>query len=72
MRLDGVGPRKREGEIVVKGPNVMVGYYKNPQATSDAFTPDGWFRTKDLGFFDRRGNLYIRGRLGNMILGPIC
>ena len=69
-RLDNVNPRSGEGEIVVKGPNVMMGYYKNPEATADSFTEDGWFRTKDLGVFDRDGYLYIKGRLTNMILGP--
>ncbi len=69
-RLDNVNPASGEGEIVVKGPNVMMGYYKNPEATADSFTPDGWFRTKDLGIFDKDGYLYIKGRLGNMILGP--
>lgn len=69
-RLDNVNPRSGEGEIVVKGDNVMMGYYKNPEATAESFTPDGWFRTKDLGLFDADGYLYIKGRLGNMILGP--
>lgn len=69
-RLDNVNPVSGEGEIVVKGPNVMMGYYKNPEATADSFTEDGWFRTKDLGIFDKDGYLYIKGRLGNMILGP--
>lgn len=69
-RLDNVNPLSGEGEIVVKGPNVMMGYYKNPEATADSFTCDGWFRTKDLGIFDKDGYLYIKGRLTNMILGP--
>ena len=69
-RLDQVNPVSGEGEIVVKGPNVMMGYYKNPEATADSFTEDGWFRTKDLGVFDQDGYLYIKGRLSNMILGP--
>lgn len=69
-RLDGVNPLSGEGEIVVKGDNVMLGYYKNPEATADSFTADGWFRTKDLGVFDQDGYLYIKGRLTNMILGP--
>ncbi|WP_310747338.1 AMP-binding protein [Alistipes sp.] len=69
-RLDNVNPQSGEGEIVVKGPNVMIGYYKDPEATADSFTSDGWFRTKDLGLFDQDGYLYIKGRLSNMILGP--
>lgn len=69
-RLDNVNPQSGEGEIVVKGPNVMIGYYKDPEATADSFTADGWFRTKDLGLFDQDGYLYIKGRLSNMILGP--
>lgn len=58
------------GEIVVKGANVMQGYYKNPEATADAFTEDGWFRTKDLGMFDKKGWLYIKGRSSTTIIGP--
>ena len=69
-RLDNVNPKSGEGEILVKGPNVMMGYYKDPEATADSFTADGWFRTKDLGIFDEDGYLYIKGRLSNMILGP--
>lgn len=69
-RLDNVNPDTGEGEIVVKGPTVMMGYYKNPEATADSFTSDGWFRTRDLGKFDKDGYLYIKGRLTNMILGP--
>jgi len=58
-----------EGEIWAKGPNVMKGYYKEPEMTKDVLTPDGWFKTGDLGTLDRNNNLYIKGRLKNMIVG---
>ncbi len=70
LRIDNVNPETGEGEIVAKGDNIMMGYYKNPQATAEAFTEDGWFRTQDLGYIDEKGWLSIRGRLKNMILGP--
>lgn len=69
MRLDNVNPETGEGEIVAKGPNVMLGYYKDPQRTARAFTKDGWFRTNDLAVVDAQGRYSIRGRLSNMILG---
>ena len=69
LRIDNPNPVTGEGEIVAVGPNIMLGYYKNPEATADAFTTDGWFRTKDLGRFRKDGYLSIKGRLGNMILG---
>lgn len=56
------------GEIQVRGENVMVGYYKNPDATREAFTEDGWLRTGDLGTLDENNNLFIRGRSKTMIL----
>ena len=59
-----------EGELVVKGPNVMREYYKSPQGTAEAFTEDGWLRTGDLGKMDADGYVYIKGRLKNLILGP--
>ena len=58
------------GEILVRGANVMLGYYKNEEATKAVFTEDGWMRTGDLGILDRQGNIYIHGRSKNMILGP--
>ena len=70
IRLDNVNPETGLGEIVINSPSVMQGYYKNPEATAEVFTEDGWFRTGDLGEFDKDGYLYIKGRLKNMILGP--
>jgi long-chain acyl-CoA synthetase len=58
-----------EGEIYAKGAPIMLGYYKEQALTSDVFTNDGWFKTGDLGAFDTQGNLYIKGRLKNVILG---
>lgn len=58
-----------EGEIWAKGPNIMKGYYKEPEMTKEVLTPDGWFKTGDLGALDRNNNLFIKGRLKNMIVG---
>jgi long-chain acyl-CoA synthetase len=58
-----------EGEIWTRGPNLMRGYYKDPGMTSAAITKDGWFKTGDLGIIDSHNNLFIRGRLKNMIIG---
>ena len=57
-----------EGEIWAKGPNIMKGYYKEPELTEAIITPDGWFKTGDLGMFDKDGYLYIKGRINNMIV----
>jgi long-chain acyl-CoA synthetase len=58
-----------EGEIWARGPNVMKGYYREPDMTNEVLTPDGWFKTGDLGTLDSNHNLYIKGRLKNMIVG---
>ena len=58
------------GEVVTRGENTMTGYYKNPQATKESFTKDGWLRTGDLGMIDEDGFLYIKGRCKTMLLGP--
>jgi long-chain acyl-CoA synthetase len=58
-----------EGEIWARGPNIMKGYYKEPDMTKAVLTPDGWFKTGDLGALDRNNNLFIKGRLKNMIVG---
>ena len=69
MKLHNINPETGEGEIVAKGPNVMLGYYKDPDRTKAAFTEDGWFRTNDLACLDAQGKFFIKGRLNNMILG---
>lgn len=62
-------PKTGEGEIWAKGPNVMLGYYKNEAKTKEVLTEDGWFKTGDLGVYDKKGNLSHKGRLKNMIVG---
>lgn len=70
VRLQNVNPETGEGEIVAKGDNVMLGYYRDPERTRSVLTDDGWFRTHDLACQDSKGRYYIKGRLGNMIVGP--
>ena len=68
IRIDSSDPERVPGEIQTKGPNLFMGYYKNPEADAKAFTRDGWFRTGDLGVMDDGGNLFIRGRIKALIL----
>ena len=68
LRIDSEDPHHIPGEIQAKGPNLTIGYYKNPEATEASFTEDGWFRTGDLGIMDEKRNIFIRGRIKSMIL----
>ena len=70
LKLHNVDPATGEGEVVAKGPNVMLGYYKDPVRTKSVFTEDGWFRTSDIAVQDEKGRFFIKGRNSNMILGP--
>ena len=70
LKLHNVNPETGEGEVVTKGPNVMLGYYKDPKRTKSVFTEDGWFRTSDIAVQDEKGRFFIKGRNSNMILGP--
>ena len=68
LRIDSSDPEHVPGEIQSRGPNLTVGYYKNPDADTAAHTADGWFRTGDLGVMDEEGNVFIRGRIKALIL----
>ncbi len=70
IRIVKEDPNQEVGEVQVKGDNLMLGYYKNEADTKKAFTEDGWLRTGDLGYLDREGYLYLKGRSKNMLLGP--
>lgn len=70
LKIDSEDPNTTVGEILVKGENVMLGYYKNEEATKAVIDKDGWLHTGDLGQLDKDGNIYIKGRSKTMILGP--
>ncbi|MGK7397919.1 MAG: AMP-binding protein [Candidatus Cyclobacteriaceae bacterium M3_2C_046] len=70
IRIDSANPVREPGEILIKGENVMMGYYKNEEATTETLEKDGWLHTGDLGLLDEDGFIFIKGRSKNMILGP--
>lgn len=70
VRIDSPDPQNIVGEILTRGDNVMLGYYKNPEATAQILDADGWLHTGDLGVMDEEGNVTIKGRSKNMFLGP--
>ena len=69
VRIDSTDPINCPGEILARGRHVMLGYYKNDEATQEALDADGWYHTGDLGTMDEQGNIFIRGRIKNMLLG---
>lgn len=69
VRIDSEDPETIPGEILTKGPNVLLGYYKNAEATEAAIDKDGWFHTGDLGLMDGDGNVFVKGRSKNLLLG---
>ena len=69
VKILSADPQNVPGEIICKGPNVMLGYYKNEEATKASIDNDGWFHTGDLGTMDAEGNIFIKGRSKNMLLG---
>jgi long-chain acyl-CoA synthetase len=69
IKIDSPDKDNGEGEVLIKGPNVMKGYFKDPEKTSEVFTEDGWFRSGDLGVMDKDGYLFLKGRSKNVIIG---
>ena len=69
VRINSADPVNVPGEILARGMNTMLGYFKNPEATAQTLDKDGWYHTGDLGVMDAEGNIYIRGRIKNMLLG---
>jgi len=69
VKIDNPDKETGEGEVLIKGPNVMKGYYRDPEKTDEVFTEDGWFRSGDLGIVDNDGYLFLKGRSKNVIIG---
>ena len=69
MRIDSTDPANVPGEILTKGPNVMLGYFKDKESTDKVIDKEGWYHTGDLGLMDDDGNVFIKGRSKNMLLG---
>jgi long-chain acyl-CoA synthetase len=70
VTIDSPDPQKQIGEIILRGENVMMGYYKNEKATRELIDEKGWMHTGDLGIMDKDGNIFIKGRSKSMLLGP--
>ena len=70
LKIDSSDPYNKPGEILTRGKNVMMGYYKNQEATDEAIDKDGWLHTGDLGITNKEGFIFIRGRSKTMLLGP--
>jgi long-chain acyl-CoA synthetase len=70
VTIDSDDPENIVGEIILRGENVMLGYYKNEKATREMIDDEGWMHTGDLGVIDKEGNIFIKGRSKSMILGP--
>lgn len=70
VTIDSGDPQNEVGEIILRGDNVMMGYYKNDEATAEVIDKDGWMHTGDLGVIDKEGNIFIKGRCKSMLLGP--
>ena len=69
VKINSSDPQNVPGEILARGLNVMLGYYKNEEATREALDEEGWYHTGDLGLMDENGNVFIKGRSKNMLLG---
>ena len=70
VKIDSPDPQNVPGEILTRGLNTMLGYYKNEEATRETLDREGWYHTGDLGTMDYAGNVFINGRIKNMLLGP--